>query len=176
MAILQQKATADWGGSFDPALTQIKATGRRFGSNRPMTESRLAPEAPRLEVSPLSKAEAPAAFALARLWRPSLEPAQWDAFLSAWRAAPESRGILSARNQRGGVLGFVSWWRQPDLEYGETLWAGPFVVREMGVRPLVRQSLAVELTALAAQLGARLRYAEEAQTPDCAVERTARTG
>ena len=66
MAILQQKATADWGGSFDPALTQIKATGRRFGSNRPMTESRLAPEAPRLEVSPLSKAEAPAAFALAR--------------------------------------------------------------------------------------------------------------
>ncbi|ANF55923.1 hypothetical protein DA69_07695 [Brevundimonas naejangsanensis] len=176
MAILQQKATADWDGSFDPALTQIKATGRRFGSNRPMTESRLAPEAPRLEVSPLSKAEAPAAFALARLWRPSLEPAQWDAFLSAWRAAPESRGILSARNQRGGVLGFVSWWRQPDLEYGETLWAGPFVVREMGVRPLVRQSLAVELTALAAQLGARLRYAEEAQAPDCAVERTARTG
>ena len=58
--------TADWRGSFVPALTQIKATGRRFGSNRPMTESRLAPDAPRLEVSPLSKAEAPAAFALAR--------------------------------------------------------------------------------------------------------------
>ncbi|WP_225212233.1 hypothetical protein [Brevundimonas guildfordensis] len=168
MAILQKKATADWAASFDPALTQIKAAGPRFGSNRLMTESRLAPEAPRLEVSPLSKAEAPAAFALARLWRPNLEPAQWDAFLSAWRAAPESRGILSARNQRGGVLGFVSWWRQPDLEYGETLWAGPFVVREMGVRPLVRQSLAVELTALAAQLGARLRYAEEAPTPDSA--------
>ena len=55
--------TADWRGSFVPALTQIKATGRRFGSNRPMTESRLAPDAPRLEVSPLSKAEAPAAFA-----------------------------------------------------------------------------------------------------------------
>ena len=111
-----------------------------------------------------------------RLWRPNLEPAQWDAFLTAWRAAPESRGILSARNQRGGVLGFVSWWRQPDLEYGETLWAGPFVVREMGVRPLVRQSLAVELTALACQLGARLRYAEEAIAPDCAAELTARTG
>ncbi|MCP6640397.1 hypothetical protein NL504_28170, partial [Klebsiella pneumoniae] len=74
----------------------------------------------------------------------------------------DSRGILSARNQRGGVLGFVSWWRQPDLEFGETLWVGPFVVREMGVRPLVRQSLAVELTALAHRLGARLRYAEDA--------------
>src|SRR5690606_5860193 len=104
MALLQQKATADWDRSFDPAVTQIKATGRRFGSNRPMTESRLAPEAPRLEVSPLSKAEAPAAFALARLWRPSLEPAQWDAFLSALRAAPESRRIHIARIQRVGCL------------------------------------------------------------------------
>ena len=157
-----------WGDSFDAALTQIKATGRRLGSNAFMTESRFASDAPRLEVAPLSEVEAPAAFALARLWRPNLEPAQWDAFLSAWRAAPESRGILSARNRRGGVLGFVSWWRQPDLEYGETLWAGPFVVREMGVRPLVRQSLAVELTALACQLGARLRYAEEAVAPDFA--------
>src|SRR5690606_34510935 len=136
-------------------------TGTRLGSNAPMTESRSASDAPRLEVAPLDEAEAPAAFALARLWRPNLAPAQWDAFLSAWRAAPESRGILSARNHRVGVLGFVSWWRQPDLEYGETLWVGPFVVREMGVRPLVRQSLAVELTALACRLGARLRYAEE---------------
>lgn len=141
-----------------------------------MTESRFASDAPRLEVAPLNEAEALAAFALARLWRPNLEQVQWEAFLSAWRAAPDSRGILSARNQRGGVLGFVSWWRQPDLEYGETLWAGPFVVREMGVRPLVRQSLAVELTALAGQLGARLRYAEEAPAPGCVVERTARTG
>lgn len=141
-----------------------------------MTEFRFASDAPRLEVAPLSEAEAPAAFALARLWRPYLEQDQWEAFLSAWRAAPDSRGILSARNQRGGVLGFVSWWRQPDLEYGETLWAGPFVVREMGVRPLVRQSLAVELTALAGQLGARLRYAEEATAPGCVVESTARTG
>lgn len=166
----------DWGDSFDAALTQIKATRRRLGSNVVMTESRFVSDAPRLEVAPLSEVEAPAAFALARLWRPSLEPAQWDAFLSAWRAAPENRGILSARNRRGGVLGFVSWWRQPDLEYGETLWAGPFVVREMGVRPLVRQSLAVEMTALATRLGARLRYAEEAPSPGCASEESARTG
>jgi hypothetical protein len=95
------------------------------------------------------------------MWRPDLGADQWRVFLRDWRAAPDSRGILSARNQRGGVLGFVSWWRQPDLEYGETLWAGPFVVREMGVRPLVRQSLAVELTALAHRLGAKLRYAED---------------
>ena len=120
-----------------------------------MIQSRLMPDAPRLDVVPLTEAEAPAEFALARMWRPDLGADQW-------RAAPDSRGILSARSQRGGVLGFVSWWRQPDLEYGETLWAGPFVVREMGVRPLVRQSLAVELTALAHRLGAKLRYAEDA--------------
>lgn len=157
-------------------MTQIKADGAGRRSYAFMTESRFASDAPRLEVAPLSEIEAPAAFALARLWRPNLEPPQWDAFLKAWRAAPESRGILSARNQRGGVLGFVSWWRQPDLEYGETLWAGPFVVREMGVRPLVRQSLAVELTALAGQFGARLRYAEEAPAPGGVAERTVRTG
>ena len=131
-----------------------------------MTESRLIqdahwPDAPRLDVVPLTEAEAPAEFALARMWRPDLGADQWRTFLHDWRAAPDSRGILSARSQRGGVLGFVSWWRQPDLEYGETLWAGPFVVREMGVRPLVRQSLAVELKALAHQLGARLRYVED---------------
>lgn len=119
------------------------------------------PNAPRLEVRPLTETEAPAEFVLARDWRPGLGAEQWRTFLRDWRAAPDSRGILSARNQRGGVLGFVSWWRQPDLEFGETLWAGPFVVREMGVRPLVRQSLAVELTALARRLGARLRYVED---------------
>lgn len=146
-------------------MTQIKAPGAHYGSNSPMTQPRFASSAPRLLVAPLSEAEAPAAFALARLWRPDLEPHQWEAFLWAWRAAPESRGIMTARNGRGGVLGFVSWWRQPDLEYGETLWAGPFVVRELGVRPLVRQSLAVELTALAGQMGARLRYAEDAASP-----------
>ncbi len=108
--------TTDWPNSFDAALTQIKATGRRFGSNAPMTESRFASDAPRLEVAPLSEAEAPAAFALARLWRPNLEPAQWDAFLTAWRAAPESRGILSARNKRGGGRGVVRRWRKPELE------------------------------------------------------------
>ena len=131
-----------------------------------MTESRPQqdvrwPDAPRLDVVPLTEAEAPAEFALARMWRPDLGAEQWRTFLHDWRAAPDSRGILSARNQRG-VLGFVSWWRQPDLEYGETLWAGPFVVREMGVRPLVRQSLAVELTALAHRLGAKLRYDDAA--------------
>lgn len=128
-----------------------------------MTQPRISPDAPRLEVVPLTEQDAPAEFALARLWRPEIEPGRWRAFLRDWRAAPESRGILSARNARGGVLGFVSWWRQPDLEFGETLWAGPFVVREMGVRPLVRQSLAVELTALAARLGARLRYSDDAR-------------
>lgn len=127
-----------------------------------MTEPRLMPDAPRLEIRPLTEAEAPAAFALAQLWRPDLAQDQWRAFLRDWRAASDTRGILSARNQRGGVLGFVTWWRQPDLEFGQTLWVGPFVVREMGVRPLVRQSLAVELTVLAHRLGAKLRYPEDA--------------
>ena len=126
-----------------------------------MIQSRLMPDAPRLDVVPLTEAEAPAEFALARMWRPDLGADQWRTFLHDCPGRRASRGILSARNQRGGVLGFVSWWRQPDLEYGETLWAGPFVVREMGVRPLVRQSLAVELTALAHRLGAKLRYAED---------------
>lgn len=152
-------------GGVETALTQIKAIGTHYGSNGCMIQPRFASSAPRLQVAPLGEAEAPAAFALARLWRPNLEPQQWDAFLSAWRAAPESRGIMTAHNGRGGMLGFVSWWRQPDLEYGETLWAGPFVVRELGVRPLVRQRLAVELTALAGQMDARLRYAEEAAAP-----------
>ncbi|MGH7027962.1 hypothetical protein [Brevundimonas sp.] len=128
-----------------------------------MTESRLMPDAPRLSVAPLTEAEGAAEFALARMWRPDLDADQWRTFLRDWRAAPDSRGILSARSQRGGVLGFVTWWRQPDLEFGETLWAGPFVVREMGVRPLVRQSLAVELTVLARRLGARLRYTDDDQ-------------
>ncbi len=121
------------------------------------------PDAPRLSVAPLTEAEGAAEFALARMWRPDLDADQWRTFLRDWRAAPDSRGILSARSQRGGVLGFVTWWRQPDLEFGETLWAGPFVVREMGVRPLVRQSLAVELTVLARRLGARLRYTDDDQ-------------
>jgi hypothetical protein len=59
------------------------------------------------------------------------------------------------------VLGFVPWWRQPDLEHGEILWAGPFVVRELGVRPLVRDSLTGALSDLSRQLGTGLRLTDD---------------
>ena len=116
---------------------------------------------PSLSISPLTAADATAEFSLARLWRPELDESRWQAFLNAWRSDPASRGILSARNQRGGVLGFVPWWRQPDLEHGEILWAGPFVVREMGVRPLVRDSLTGALNDLSRQLGTGLRLTDD---------------
>lgn len=114
-------------------------------------------KAPQLSIVPLTEADAPAEFTLACLWRPDLDESRWQAFLQAWRSAPESRGILTARNQRGGVLGFVPWWRQPDLELGESLWAGPFVVRELGGRPLVRDSLTRGLNELSSQMGIGLR-------------------
>lgn len=131
-------------------------------TNVPSSIQKEPAEAPHLTVSALNQTDATAEFALARLWRPELDEVQWQSFLHDWRADPDSRGILSARNQRGGVLGFVPWWRQPDLEYGETLWAGPFVVRELGVRPLVRDSLMDQLKELAEQSGARLRLTEAA--------------
>lgn len=128
----------------------------------PMT--RFAPSAstetsssPSLLVTALTEAGATAEFTLARLWRPQVDESRWLEFLEAWRSDPSSRGILSARNQRGGVLGFVPWWRQPDLEHGESLLAGPFVVRELGVRPLVRDSLMQALDELSGQLGIQLR-------------------
>jgi len=117
--------------------------------------------APSLTISPLSETDGTAEFTLACLWRPDIDESRWQAFLRAWRSAPESRGILTARNQRGGVLGFVPWWRQPDLEHGEILWAGPFVVRELGGRPLVRDSLTAALETLARQDGLKLRLTND---------------
>ena len=116
---------------------------------------------PGLTIAPLTAADATAEYSLARLWRPELDEPRWQAFLQAWRSDPDSRGILSARNQRGAVLGFVPWWRQPDLEHGEILWAGPFVVREMGVRPLVRDGLTKALDDLSGQLGIGLRLTND---------------
>ncbi len=120
--------------------------------------SQLCPltSSPSLNIAPLSEADAPAAFALAQQWRPHLGADRWDNFLCDWKSDPDGRGILAAHNQRGGLLGFVCWWRQPDLEHGETLWAGPFVVHEMGVRPLVRQSLQDAVAELARESGANL--------------------
>ncbi|GAA0399634.1 hypothetical protein GCM10009093_27660 [Brevundimonas terrae] len=119
---------------------------------------------PGLLVSPLCSDDETAAYALARWAKPDLPPERWENFLCDWRADPDGRGILVARNQRGGILGFVCWWRQPDLEHGETLWAGPFFVREMGVRPLVRDALDQELQHLSRSMGAALRI-----TPDATV-------
>lgn len=116
---------------------------------------------PGLLVSPLHSDDETAAYALARWARPDLPPERWKNFLCDWRADPDSRGILVARNQRGGILGFVCWWRQPDLEHGETLWSGPFFVREMGVRPLVRDALEGELYQLSCAMGAALRITTE---------------
>lgn len=106
-----------------------------------------------------------AAYSLARWAKPELKAERWDNFLCDWRADPDSRGILVARNQRGGILGFVCWWRQPDLDLGETLWAGPFCVREMGVRPLVRDALTQELRMLAQGMKAGLRIADDVASP-----------
>lgn len=108
---------------------------------------------PGLTIAPLAEAQAPAAFALARQWRPGIDAERWDNFLCDWKSDPDGRGILAVHNRRGGLLGFVCWWRQPDLTHGEILWAGPFIVHEMGVRPLVRQSLFDAVTDLARQGG-----------------------
>ncbi|MEG1452453.1 hypothetical protein [Brevundimonas sp.] len=117
---------------------------------------------PGLLVSPLRPDDEAAAYALARWAKPDLPAERWENFLCDWRADPDGRGILVARNQRGGILGFVCWWRQPDLEHGETLWAGPFFVREMGVRPLVRDALEQALYQLSCTMGAALRITPDA--------------
>lgn len=122
--------------------------------------------APRLCVRPLEPDDAAAAYGLALWAKPDLPPERWENFLCDWRADPDGRGILVARNQRGGILGFVCWWRQPDLDYGETLWAGPFFVREMGVRPIVREALNHALGQLAASMRAALRIVPNATASD----------
>ena len=114
-----------------------------------------------LTVSPLRTDDETAAYALARWAKPDLASERWENFLCDWRSDPDGRGILVSRNQRGGILGFVCWWRQPDLEHGETVWAGPFFVREMGVRPLVRAALEHELQQLASSVGSALRITPE---------------
>ena len=120
------------------------------------------PPTPGLVISPLSEENAPAAFALAQMWRPHLPAERWDNFLCDWKADPDGRGILAAHNQRGGLLGFVCWWRQPDLEHGERLWAGPFITLERGVRPLVRLGLTDAVRELAASMNAVLQIHDEA--------------
>jgi len=115
-----------------------------------------------LLVSALKPDDETAAYALARWARPDLSNERWENFLCDWHADPDGRGILVARNQRGGILGFVCWWRLPDLEHGETLWAGPFFVREMGVRPLVRDALEHALYQLSCTTEATLRIAPDA--------------
>lgn len=128
---------------------------------QPDTNAAPSPQ-PGLLVSPLLPDDEAAAYALARWAKPDLPVERWENFLCDWRADPDGRGILVARNQRGGILGFVCWWRQPDLEHGETLWAGPFFVREMGVRPLVRDALVQELDHLSIAMHAVLRITPDA--------------
>lgn len=134
-------------------------------SHGPMSLSFPTPPMPGLVITPLSEANAPAAFALAQMWRPNLPAERWDNFLCDWKADPDGRGILAAHNQRGGLLGFVCWWRQPDLEYGERLWAGPFITLERGVRPLVRLRLTDAVRELAASMNAVLQIHDDAPVP-----------
>ena len=119
-----------------------------------------------LVIKPLGSDDVVAAYGLALWAKPDLPIERWENFLCDWRADPDSRGIMVARNQRGGILGFVCWWRQPDLDHGETVWAGPFCVREMGVRPLVRDALEHELHQLAASMRAALRIVTDGTTSD----------
>lgn len=113
-----------------------------------------------LKIAPLQEDEALAAFTLAQLRNPELELDRWDNFLCDWRADPDGRGILAAYNLRGSILGLACWWRQPDLHHGQTLWAGPFFVHEMGVRPLVRESLIAALEDIALSSHAKLKLAD----------------
>lgn len=121
---------------------------------------------PALTIAPLGPDDASAAYTLAVWAKPGLAAERWENFLCDWRADPDGRGILVARNQRGGILGFVCWWRQPDLDHGEIVWAGPFWVHEMGVRPLVREALEKELAELAKSMRAGLRIALEEHVSD----------
>lgn len=132
-----------------------------ISQNGPMSLSCPKLPLPGLVIAPLSEEHAPAAFALAQMWRPHLPPERWDNFLCDWKADPDGRGILAAHNQRGGLLGFVCWWRQPDLEHGQRLWAGPFITLERGVRPLVRQNLVQAANDLAASMKAVLQIHDE---------------
>ena len=121
---------------------------------------------PGLLITPLGPDDISAAYTLALWAKPDLAPERWENFLCDWRSDPDGRGILVARNRRGGILGFVCWWRQPDLEHGEIVWGGPFFVREMGVRPLVRAALEMELQSLASSMRAGLRIAPDAKASD----------
>lgn len=121
-----------------------------------------------LEVGPLAPADRDEGFLVARTTCPNLTLERWRAFDGDWRKEGDRRGVAAARNGRGALLGLAFWWRQPDLEAGEALWAGPIVARELGVRPIVRRALLQGVAAVAERLGARLRLAAEAETAPAA--------
>lgn len=120
---------------------------------------------PELRVEALPADDA-GAWALARTWLPGLGEDAWRGFVGRWLGGAGGRGLLTARSARGGVLGFVPWWTQPDLEQGEVLMAGPFVVRELGVRPLVRQALLERLRTIAADQALPVRLIDPTAAND----------
>jgi len=119
-----------------------------------------------LTIDPLPASRAGEAFVLARHWLSDLVPERWNAFIAAWEAGGTGRGLMEARNQRGALLGIAAWWRLPDLRHGETLWAEVIAIRELGVRPIVREALLSELQRMARAGGQVLRMAgNAARTP-----------
>lgn len=127
----------------------------------------LHPDAPppALRVDPIVEAGAAEAFVLARARLAGLAPDRWAAFLRAWETPDLERGIMGARNPRGTLLGLASWWRQPDPQRGRALWADVIAVREIGVRPLVRDALLRALETMARARGDRLRIAVDGDDP-----------
>lgn len=140
----------------------IKADAPRRRQTGVMTMTTIPAEL-RVEALPGDDA---GAWALARTWRPDLAEQDWRGFVDRWLAGGGERGLLTARSARGGVLGFVTWWTQPDLDRGEVLLAGPFVVRELGVRPLVQQALLKQLGAMARERTLSLRVLDSAPTDE----------
>lgn len=131
-----------------------------------MSNPSLRPADHAVEVVPLAPADRDEGWLLARTARPDLTLDRWRGFDGDWRRDGDQRGVVAARNTRGALLGLAFWWRQPDLEAGQALWAGPIVVRELGVRPLVRRAMLQALTEAAGRLGARLRLAPDDDRPE----------
>lgn len=118
-------------------------------------------DAARLTVDLLPASRAPEAFVLACHGLGNLVPERWNAFMAAWVTAGSERGLVGASNQRGALLGIATWWRLPDLRHGETLWADLIAIRELGVRPIVREALVTKLQMMAHAGGQALRLASE---------------
>lgn len=120
---------------------------------------------PSLNVRALDEQAARAAYALAQAQVEGLDRDVWSRFVERASEPASDRGLLVAENQRGALLALAQWWREPDLRQQTALWAELLVIRELGVRPIVRHAVLDRLRQIAGK--ARLRVISNECSGQC---------